>query len=88
MSNPFQNRAIPLSGPARDALPVTPSDTTDLSHVAVGIYVETGGTLVVQTVTGATRTLNVDDFSILPLGVQRVMETGTTASGIHALVLA
>lgn len=86
--NPFSKRTVALSGPATDALPVTPDDNTDLHLVAVGLYVETGGTVVVDTVKGATRTLNVADFSILPLGVRRVHATGTTATGIHAMVLA
>ncbi|AHM03754.1 hypothetical protein roselon_01366 [Roseibacterium elongatum DSM 19469] len=86
--NPFQNRAPQLSGPATDALPVTPDDGADLSRVAIGLYVETGGSLSVVTVNGQTRSLSVADFSILPLGVRRVRATGTTASGIHAMVLA
>lgn len=86
--NPFSNRAASLSGPAHDALPVTPDDSTDLPHVAVGLYVETGGSIVLDTVTGETRTLMIADFAILPLGVRRVRATGTTATGIHALVLA
>ena len=86
--NPFSNRASALSGPAHDALPVTPDDSTDLPHVAVGLYVETGGTIVIDTVKGEARTMVVADFSILPLGVRRVHATGTTATGIHALVLA
>ncbi len=86
--NPFKNRALALSGPASDALPVTPNDVADLAHVAIGLYVETGGTVSIVTVTGETRTIAVADFSILPIGVQRVRATGTTATGIHALVLA
>lgn len=86
--NPFENRIKALSGPATDALPVTPDDITDLPHVAIGLYVETGGTLSIVTVTGETRSLAVADFSILPVGAQRVNATGTTAIGIHALVLA
>lgn len=86
--NPFANRAGSLSGPAHDALPVTPDDNTDLPHVALGLYVETGGSVSIVTVTGATRSLAVADHSILPIGVRRVRTTGTTASGIHALVLA
>ncbi len=86
-TNPFTNRVSSLSGPARDVAPVTPSDTTDLSEVAIGLYVETGGTLAMTTVRGETRTVQVADFSILPVGVTRVHATGTTASGIHALVL-
>ncbi len=86
--NPFQNRQAPLSGPALDALPVTPSDSLDLIHVAIGLYVETGGAISVITAMGHTRTLNVADFSFMPLGVARVRATGTTATGIHALVIA
>lgn len=86
--NPFENRIKALSGPATDALPVTPDDITDLPHVAIGLYVETGGTLSIVTVTGETRSLAVADFSILPVGARRVNATGSTATGIHALVLA
>ena len=87
-TNPFKTRASGLAGPARDAAPVAPSDTTDLPDAAIGLYVETGGAVVMTTVRGATRTIQVADFSILPVGVTRVHATGTTASGIHALVLA
>ncbi|WP_439560488.1 spike base protein, RCAP_Rcc01079 family [Roseinatronobacter sp.] len=86
--NPFANRTGSLSGPATDALPVTPDDATDLPHIALALYVETGGEISVDTVRGETRSLIVADFAILPIGVRRVRATGTTASGIHALVLA
>lgn len=86
--NPFAHRARYIHGPATDALPVTPDDATDLPMVAITLYVETGGTVVVDTVAGETRTISVVDFSILPLGIVRVRATGTTAWGIHALVLA
>ena len=86
--NPFAHRAGSLSGPANDAVPVTPDDTLDLSHVALGLYIETGGSLRIVTEQGQIRTLSVADFSILPVGVRRVHATGTTAAGIHALVLA
>lgn len=87
MTNPFENRVSSLSGPARDLLPVTPNDSVDLAEVAVGLYVETGGTLSIVTVAGGTRSVSVPDFSVLPVGVTRVRATGTTATGIHALVL-
>lgn len=86
--NPFANRAPSLSGPATDALPVTPSDGGDLPVVAVGLYVETGGAISLITAAGETRSLMVADFSLLPLGIRRVRATGTTATGIHAMVLA
>lgn len=86
--NPFENRIQALSGPASDALPVSPDDSTDLPNVAIGLYIESAGTVSVVTVTGETRSLAVTDFSILPVGVRRVNASGTTASGLHALVLA
>jgi hypothetical protein len=86
--NPFQNRALSLSGPATDIIPVVPSDATDLTLVAPALYVTTGGLVSIVTVAGVARQVLVADFSILPVGVRRVNATGTTASGIHALVLA
>lgn len=88
MSNPFENRTSSLSGPANDVVLVTPSDTVSLPNVALALYVETGGTLSILTETGLTRQVRVADFSILPVGVRRVNATGTTATGIHAMVLA
>lgn len=86
--NPFADRARSIQGPATDAISVTPNDGVDLPMVAIALYIETGGSIVVDSVAGETRTIAVADFSILPLGVRRVRETGTTATGIHALVLA
>lgn len=88
MTNPFENRTNSLSGPATDILPVTPNDGTDLSEVAIALYVETGGTLSLVTVRGGARTIAVADRSILPVGVRKVNATGTSASGIHAMVIA
>jgi len=88
MNDPFALRAAPMSGPARDILPVTPDDAADLPGVAIGLFVETGGAISIETVAGGMRTMNVPDFSLLPLGVRRVFASGTTATGIHALVLA
>lgn len=87
MTNPFDGRSMPLSGPARDIFPITPDDGVDLLEIAVALYVETGGMLTFDTVGGKTRTLSVDDMCILPVGVSRVHATGTTASGIHGFSL-
>ena len=87
MNNPFANRSPSLSGPATDMLPVTPGDDLDLAKVAVALYIETGGKLTFITVTGETRSIQVADFTILPVGATRILNTGTTASGIHALTV-
>lgn len=88
MSNPFENRVASLSGPATDILPVTPSDVTVFPNVAIALYVETGGTVSLVTVAGGIRSVTVADQSILPVGVRQVNSTGTTATGIHAMVIA
>ena len=88
MINPFTNRAGSLQGPATDIQPVSPSDSEDLSVTAIALYVETGGAISFVTVAGQQRQVELPDFAILPVGVRRVESTGTTASGIHALVLA
>lgn len=87
MSNPFDSRSPSLSGPATDLQPVTPDDISDLPDTAVALYVETGGRIIFDSITGESRNVVVADLSILPVGVRRVHATGTTASGIHALTL-
>ena len=87
MKDPFALRASSLTGPARDILPVTPDDDTDLPAVALALYIEQGGSLTVTTVAGAKRTINAADWSVLPVGIRRVWATGTTATNIGALVV-
>ncbi|MEM5478109.1 hypothetical protein [Pacificibacter sp. AS14] len=87
MTNPFENRVPNLSGPALDILPVTPDDIIDLADVAVALYIETAGTVTFVSARDATRTVEVTDFAILPVGVKRVLATGTTATGIHAFLV-
>lgn len=88
MSNPFENRVSSLSGPATDISPITPDDVVDFPEVAIALYVETGGILSILTERENIRSVAVSDQSILPVGVRRVNATGTTASGIHAMVIA
>lgn len=87
MSNPFTQRTPSLDGPALDILPVTPSDSIDIPSVAIALYVEVGGLISILTVAGGNRVVALGDRSYLPVGVVRVMATGTTATGIHALVV-
>ncbi|PHQ96515.1 MAG: hypothetical protein COB40_08045 [Marinosulfonomonas sp.] len=88
MNNPFENRTSSLTGPATDLLPVTPDDVNDLSEVAIALYVETGGLISLVTARNGVRSISVADNSILPVGTRRVNATGTTAAGIHAMVIA
>ena len=87
MRDPLATRAASTSGPATDIVPVIPDDTTDLNEVAMALFIETGGTLRIVTRRGETRDVEVDDQLLLPVAVRRVMATGTTATGVHALVV-
>ncbi|MGR3433968.1 MAG: spike base protein, RCAP_Rcc01079 family [Shimia sp.] len=86
--DPFAGRAAPLDGPAHDLVPVTPDDAATLPPATAALYVETGGTLAVETAAGAVRLVRVADFSILPVRARKVAATGTDAAGIFALVIA
>jgi hypothetical protein len=87
MSNPFLGRMPSLNGPAQDIIPVVPSDTEDFEQVATALYIENGGVLSIVTASGNARTVIVGDLCILPVGVVRVNATGTTATGMHALMV-
>jgi len=84
MTNPFSERTRALSDPARDIVQVVPSDTDDLENIAVGIYAQTAGEVALVTVSGRTRVIAVAAFMLIPVGVSRILSSGTTATGIHA----
>ena len=90
MSNPFKGIGGHLHGLVYDLVPVTTNDSTDnvgTGNIAIGLYVETGGDVVFLTKDGTERTVTVPDFFYLISSVSRVKSTGTTATGIHALVV-
>jgi hypothetical protein len=86
MFDPFAKRAFDISGPARDYVPVTPSDAAALPQVAVSIYAEIGGRIAFISASGAQRIVEVADYGWIVCGVRQVLATGTTAAGLHALV--
>jgi len=87
MTDPFKGRALSLSGPAWDIVPVIPDDVVLLSVTGVALYAEIGGSVRFQTPAGATRTVQVADLALLPVGVRQVFATGTTAVGLHVLTV-
>lgn len=64
--------------------PVTPSDSADLAVEARALCIAVGGALVVDRLDGNTVTITVP-AGVIPIQVQRVRATGTTATGITAL---
>lgn len=90
MSNPFKNVGGHLHGLVYDMIEVTPNDGSDnvgTGNVAVGLYIESAGDVSFLNKDGSTRTVAVPDNFYLVCSVKRVKSTGTTASGIHALVV-
>lgn len=75
------------SGLVYDIIPIIPNDAIPFANAAaIGLYIETAGTLVFRTFGGATRTVVVPDFFTLTCAVTHVLEA-STCEGIHALML-
>ena len=86
MSNPFQDRKREeLNGSVTDMVPVTPSNSVDLANVAIGLYITVAGNVTFHNMDGVSRTIAVPDNFYLICSVNRVLATGTTSTGIHAM---
>lgn len=68
---------------AANAAPVTPSDTQDITFMA--LYVGGTGNVAVITANGQTVTFNAVPVGFFPVAGTRVMATGTTATNLIAL---
>jgi len=85
MTDMFRTHARTLTSPPEHAAAITPADQP-LAHVTRAVYVGTGGDLAVKMAGGAVVTLaNVASGSLLPIRVERVLASGTTASQILGL---
>ena len=83
MSDPFDNRHIPITAPPSNAEAVTPSDSADLTIPTRALHIGTSGDLRVRTLGGQEVTYrNVSGTKVLR--VARVFAAGTTASDIIA----
>lgn len=67
------------------AASVTPADDADLARLAAVITCTGEGTIAVVTSGGSSVTLFCQAGGVLPVFVDRVLATGTTATGIVAL---
>ncbi|MDA8654358.1 hypothetical protein N9M50_04440 [Alphaproteobacteria bacterium] len=82
----FSNRIVAASDPAQAAKLVVPSDTIDLTNVSRALYIGRTGDVSVVMVSGQSVSFtDVAAGTILPLRVQKVNASGTTASEIVAL---
>lgn len=87
-ANPFEGIGPNLSGAVVDMLPITPNDINLFPDgiVAIGLYITVGGDVKFTTARGEARTVTVPDNFYLICSAKRVFATGTTATGIFALV--
>jgi hypothetical protein len=87
MSSDFLGgRALSQNGLAIGLVPVAPNDTTDLAQGPCGaLYSATAGTIAVVDGFGGVVTIVSLEAQYHPIRVQRVLATGTTATGLVAL---
>lgn len=86
MSDPFANHAPGLESPATLLAAITPDDSTDLAVPSRALNVLQSGTVQLTTTGGTTATLYIAAGIGFPVRARRVWATGTTATGIVAML--
>ena len=76
--------SVPVDGPATGAVAVTPHDSTVIP-VTRGLYIGVTGNVKVRTAKGETVTFAAVPVGILPVCVDMVFNTDTTATTMVAL---
>ncbi len=86
MTERYRSRTPEQSGPARQGFAITPSDASALASEIRALYVGAAGDLALVLASGDSVTLSaVPAGSLLPLRVQKVKATGTTAAALVGL---
>lgn len=84
MSLTDYNQQLVIRG-ARSFQPITPSDVTILTNDIRGLYIGTGGSLVIEGDDGDVETLtNLADSTVYPFSGRRIL-AATTCAGIVGL---
>lgn len=84
MSDPFETHSDAAFAPSRAPYAIVPSDTEALTLVPKGIYVGTGGDVVLRGVDGSADVTyrNLPDASYVAVRALYVRASGTTASDL------
>lgn len=86
MSDSYATFTPGLESPASIAFAIIPSDSTDMAKATRALNVAQSGMVRVKTVGGTTADLFVAAGIAFPVRAERVLATGTTATGIVGLV--
>jgi hypothetical protein len=86
MSDPFEHHMPGLESPATLLLEVIPDDAADLPLPSRALNVTQSGTVQVTTTGGSTATIFIAAGTGFPVRATRVWATGTTATGITAMI--
>lgn len=82
----YKNTMGGLESPARDAIAVSPDDSNDLSNTSRSIYVGFAGDIAVHMAgESSVVVFKAVPVGILPVRVDRILATGTTAADLVAL---
>lgn len=79
MPDPFDTDYVNLTSPAVAHYAIVPSDVSDLPVRPRAIYVNAGGTAVLQDKDGQTISYELTTGAVLSIRPMRVLATGTTA---------
>lgn len=84
MSDPFETHSDAAFAPSRAPYAIEPNDTQALTLVPKGIYVGTGGDIVLRGVDGTVDVTyrNLPDASYVAVRALYVRATGTTATDL------
>ena len=85
MADIFRRHSGGLESPGLHAAEVLPDDGTDLAYTSRALHVGIGGDVRLTMAGGETVTIRNVAAGMLPIRVQRVFATGTTAGDIVAL---
>lgn len=86
MTDTFKMHSRGLTSPPEHAVAILPDDTGDLAITTRALFVGLAGDVTVRMAGGGVVTLaNVPAGTLLPIRVDRVLATGTTAGAILGL---
>lgn len=82
----FKDLPATLTSPATHAVDIAPDDTTPLPGVTRALYVGQAGDVAAEMQSGQVVTFqNVQSGTILAIRTLKIMQTGTTATGLVAM---